>query len=230
MPKGSRRAFFVLGILVRSFRSPLEIRPVCFARPTCATRSTRSILSMPSDLPLVTLVVLRTLHVPQTTWDEWPQQYLEYAPYDYQPMKTDPESMGSSSWCLSYKSDRYKDRAPCTYRRHPRIPHMHTSRPQPRRCHGCDHCHSPYHRRHQCYRDQRASDRHRQRQWGRMTSQRRDLGAWKVHRCALHSTLRFSGFASCLRSCLWMACTCSPRSARSTCVTFHAVALASRVR
>ena len=80
--------------------SPRSPPLVCFARPTRAPRSTSSILLLPRDVPSHILAVMRALHVEQTSWEEWPQQYPEheYEPqYEYQPMKTDREPMPLSS-------------------------------------------------------------------------------------------------------------------------------------
>ena len=88
-----------LGVVARVIHLPLKLPPVCFARPTRSTRCARSILLLLLNAPSHILGLLHALHVLQTSWEEWPQQYgYEYEPrYEYQPMKTDPETMPSSS-------------------------------------------------------------------------------------------------------------------------------------
>ena len=95
-----------------SFHLPPEFPPLCFARPTHSTRCARSIMLLPLEAPSHFLAGLRTLHVLQTSWQEWPQQYGYESRYEYQPMKTDPETMPSSSWSLPYGSDPYKYQPP----------------------------------------------------------------------------------------------------------------------
>ena len=120
MQRGSKCAFLCWALWHGSFHLPLELPPVCFARPTRSTRCARSILLLPLDLPSHVLAVLGALHVMQSSWEEWPQQYgyqyeprYEYEPrYKYQPMKTDPETMPSSYGSLPYGSEPYKYQPP----------------------------------------------------------------------------------------------------------------------
>ena len=75
MQRGSGCAFLFSALWHGSFHLPVELPPVCFARPTRSTRCARSILLLPVDAPCHVLAVLRALHVLQTSWEEWPQQY-----------------------------------------------------------------------------------------------------------------------------------------------------------
>ena len=108
MQRVSGCAFRFWALWHGSFQLPLELSLDCFARPTRSTRCARSILLLPQEGLFHILAVLRALHVLQTSWEEWPQQYEYESRYQYQPMKTAPETMPSSSWSLPYGSDPYK--------------------------------------------------------------------------------------------------------------------------
>ena len=115
MQRGSGCAFLFWALLYGSFDLPLESPVVFFAHATRVPHSTRLILLLPVDVPSHTSAVVRALHVVQTSWEDWPQQYpeYEYEPRnEYQPMKTDMESMPSSYWTLPYESDPYKYQPP----------------------------------------------------------------------------------------------------------------------
>ena len=138
MQRGSGCALLLWALWHGSFFLPLELPPVCFARPTRSTQCARSILLLPLDLPSHVLAILFALHVVQTSWEQWLQQYgyqyeprYEYEPrYDYQPMKTDPETMPSSSGSLPYGSDQYKYQLPA-YPPPPTYPPPHRTVPPP---------------------------------------------------------------------------------------------------
>ena len=133
MQRGSGCAVLLWALWYGCFHLPVQSPLVCFARPTRATRSARSIVLLPlDDAPSHILAVLRALHVLKTSSEECPQQYPEYE-YEPQredePMKTDPETMPSSSGRLPYEYDPYRYqppayRPPTTYPppRHPTPP------------------------------------------------------------------------------------------------------------